>query len=64
MDGTKRANVKIGAEVSVVLKEHQRTNTLTQGVVEKLLTNSANHPHGIKVRLEYGQVGRVKVIHS
>ncbi|QHJ13670.1 hypothetical protein FX988_03939 [Paraglaciecola mesophila] len=64
MDGTKRANVKVGAEVSVVLKEHQRNGTLTQGIVEKLLTNSPTHPHGIKVRLEDGQVGRVKVIHS
>ena len=50
MDGTKRANVKVGAEVSVVLKEHQRSGTLTQGIVEKLLTNSPTHPHGIKVR--------------
>ncbi|MBN27914.1 MAG: hypothetical protein CL578_23115 [Alteromonadaceae bacterium] len=64
MDGTKRANVKVGAEVSVVLKEHQRSGTLTQGIVEKLLTNSPTHPHGIKVRLEDGQVGRVKVVHN
>jgi uncharacterized repeat protein (TIGR03833 family) len=64
MDGTKRANVKIGAEVSVVLKEHQRSGELTQGTVARLLTNSPNHPHGIKVRLENGQVGRVKVIHN
>ncbi|MFT4940658.1 MAG: putative repeat protein (TIGR03833 family) [Paraglaciecola sp.] len=64
MSGTRRANVNIGAQVSIVLKEHQRTGTLTQGIVEKLLTNSPNHPHGIKVRLEDGQVGRVKVIHQ
>jgi len=64
MDGTKRANVKIGAEASVVLKEHQRSGELTQGTVARLLTNSPNHPHGIKVRLEDGQVGRVKVIHN
>ena len=64
MDGTKRANVKIGAEVSVVLKEHQRSGELTKGTVARLLTNSPNHPHGIKVRLEDGQVGRVKVIHN
>ncbi|GAC05399.1 YwbE family protein [Paraglaciecola chathamensis] len=64
MDGTKRANVKVGAEVSVVLKEHQRSGPLTQGIVEKLLTNSPTHPHGIKVRLEDGQVGRVKVVHN
>ena len=63
MDGTKRANVKIGASVSIVLKQDQRSGTLTEGVVEKLLTNSPNHPHGIKVRLEDGQVGRVKEIH-
>ncbi|GAC35377.1 YwbE family protein [Paraglaciecola polaris] len=64
MDGNKRVNVKIGAEVSIVLKEHQRSGTLTHGIVEKLLTNSPNHPHGIKVRLEDGQVGRVKAIHA
>jgi uncharacterized repeat protein (TIGR03833 family) len=64
MSGTRRADVNIGTQVSIVLKEHQRTGTLTQGIVEKLLTNSPNHPHGIKVRLEDGQVGRVKVIHQ
>jgi uncharacterized repeat protein (TIGR03833 family) len=64
MSGTRRADVNIRAKVSIVLKEHQRTGTLTQGIVDKLLTNSPNHPHGIKVRLEDGQVGRVKVIHQ
>ena len=64
MSGNIRANVKVGAKVSVVLKQHQRTGTLTEGIVERLLTNSPNHPHGIKVRLEDGQVGRVKVIHG
>ncbi|MBU3003631.1 YwbE family protein [Paraglaciecola arctica] len=62
MEGTKRANVKIGAQVSIVLKQDQRTGNLTEGVVEKILTNSPNHPHGIKVRLESGEVGRVKQI--
>ena len=60
MDGTKRANIKIGAVVSVVQKNHQRTGELTEGVVKRLLTNSPNHPHGIKVQLESGIVGRVK----
>ena len=64
MDGTKRANIKIGTNVSIVLKQDQRTGALTEGVVSKILTNSPNHPHGIKVRLEDGQVGRVKQIHQ
>jgi uncharacterized repeat protein (TIGR03833 family) len=63
MEGTKRANIKIGAQVSIVLKQDQRTGNLTEGVVEKILTNSPNHPHGIKVRLDSGEVGRVKQIH-
>jgi uncharacterized repeat protein (TIGR03833 family) len=62
MEGTKRANIKIGAQVSIVLKQDQRTGNLTEGVVEKILTNSPNHPHGIKVRLDSGEVGRVKEI--
>lgn len=62
MEGTKRANIKIGAQVSIVLKQDQRTGNLTEGVIEKILTNSPNHPHGIKVRLESGEVGRVKQI--
>lgn len=64
MDGSKRANIKIGANVSIVLKQDQRSGDLTEGLVAKILTNSPNHPHGIKVRLEGGQVGRVKQIHS
>lgn len=64
MSGTQRSNIKPGLEVKIVLKQDQRTGKLTQGVVEKLLTNSANHPHGIKVRLESGEVGRVKEIIS
>ena len=63
MQGTKRADIKIGAQVSIVLKQDQRTGNLTEGAVEKILTNSPNHPHGIKVRLDIGEVGRVKQIH-
>jgi len=63
MDGTKRADVAIGANVSIVLKQDQRSGALTEGVVEKILTNSPNHHHGIKVRLDSGEVGRVKQIH-
>ena len=64
MEGTKRANIKIGAQVSIVLKQDQRTGNLTEGVVEKILTNSPTHPHGIKVRLDSGEVGRVKQVHQ
>ncbi|KPH65674.1 YwbE family protein [Pseudoalteromonas porphyrae] len=59
-----RSQITLGSEVNIVLKEDQRSGTLTQGVVERLLTKSPNHPHGIKVRLEDGQVGRVKEILS
>jgi uncharacterized repeat protein (TIGR03833 family) len=62
MDGKKRSNISIGAKVKVVQKQHQRSGELTEGVVAKLLTNSANHPHGIKVMLEDGIVGRVKEV--
>ncbi|MDA3852655.1 MAG: YwbE family protein [Bacteroidales bacterium] len=62
MDGKNRADITIGAEVNIVLKEVQRTGTLTNGFVQNLLTKSKFHPHGIKVRLEDGQVGRVKEI--
>ena len=62
MDGTKRSNIKIGANVMVVQKQDQRTGKLTQGIVARILTNSATHPHGIKVMLESGIVGRVKEI--
>ncbi|MEO9477503.1 MAG: YwbE family protein [Cyclobacteriaceae bacterium] len=64
MDGTKRENIKPGQEVSIVLKQDQRSGKLTEGVVKDLLTKSAFHSHGIKVRLETGEVGRVKEIHS
>jgi len=62
MDGRKRADIEIGAEVNIVLKKDQRSGELTEGVVARILTNSSFHPHGIKVRLEDGQVGRVKDI--
>ena len=60
MDGTKRSDIKPGIRVSIVLKKDQRTGKLTEGVVKDILTNSPQHPHGIKVRLESGEVGRVK----
>jgi len=62
MDGTKRSNVIIGATVMVVQKQDQRSGKLTEGVVKKLLTNSPDHHHGIKVMLESGIVGRIKEI--
>ncbi len=62
MDGTKRADIRPGLQVHIVIKQDQRTGKLTQGVVKDLLTKSPSHPHGIKVRLENGQVGRVKEI--
>jgi len=61
-EGDKRENIKPGLKVKIVLKEDQRSGKLTEGIVKDLLTNSAIHPHGIKVRLENGQVGRVKEI--
>ena len=57
-----RADIKIGDRVNIVLKADQRTGRLTEGTVAKILTNSSSHPHGIKVMLEDGQVGRVKEI--
>jgi uncharacterized repeat protein (TIGR03833 family) len=62
MDGTKRSDIKIGATVMVVQKQDQRSGKLTEGVVMRILTNSPDHPHGIKVMLEGGIVGRVKEI--
>lgn len=62
MDGTKRVNIKVGSTVLVVKKNDQRTGKLTEGVVERILTNSQQHPHGIKVMLESGTVGRVKEV--
>lgn len=62
MNGKNRADISIGAEVNIVLKEDQRTGILTDGFVKDILTKSKFHPHGIKVRLEDGQVGRVQEI--
>ena len=64
MDGTKRVDIKPGTEVCIVLKEDQRSGKLTRGTVRDILTKSATHPHGIKVRLQSGEVGRVKEIIS
>jgi len=62
MNAQKRTNIKPGMTVHIVLKQDQRTGKLTKGIVKDILTKSPNHPHGIKVRLESGQVGRVKEI--
>jgi len=64
MDGTKRENIKQGIRVSIVKKQDQRTGSLTEGIVSDILTNSSFHPHGIKVRLETGEVGRVQIIND
>jgi uncharacterized repeat protein (TIGR03833 family) len=61
-DGQNRKDIKPGLEVSIVLKQDQKTGKLTRGIVKDILTKSPNHPHGIKVRLEDGQVGRVQKI--
>ena len=62
MDAKKRLNIKQGLKVNIVLKQDQRSGKLTSGVVKDILTNSPIHPHGIKVRLTDGQVGRVQQI--
>ncbi|MDV4152550.1 YwbE family protein [Clostridium sp. AL.422] len=62
MDGTNRNNIKVGSKVKVVEKANQRTGKLTEGVVKRILTNSSNHHHGIKVMLESGIVGRVQEV--
>ena len=62
--GRERKNIQIGSEVEVVRKQDQRTGKLTRGVVQRILTKSATHPHGIKVRLESGEVGRVQTVRS
>lgn len=64
MDGRDRKDVRPGLTVDIVLKQEQRTGRQTRGVVRDVLTKSPHHPHGIKVRLETGEVGRVKVIIS
>ena len=62
VDGKSRSNIKGGIKVNIVLKEDQRSGKLTQGIVQNILTNSPTHPHGIKVRLTNGAVGRVKEV--
>ncbi len=62
MNGTLRANIKPGQRVAIVQKQDQRSGALTEGIVKDILTNSPTHPHGIKVRLDNGIVGRVKKI--
>lgn len=64
MSGTNRSTIKKGLSVAIVLKQDQRSGTLTEGIVKDILTNASTHPHGIKVRLESGAVGRVKAINS
>jgi uncharacterized repeat protein (TIGR03833 family) len=62
MNGNKRSDIKPGLLVRIVLKQDQSTGKLTEGIVKNILTRSPTHPHGIKVRLQSGQVGRVKEI--
>ncbi|MFA7056939.1 MAG: YwbE family protein [Candidatus Cloacimonadales bacterium] len=62
LDSTKRVNINIGSKVEVVQKQDQRNGNLTSGIVKRILTNAQNHPHGIKVMLDSGIVGRVKKI--
>lgn len=62
MDGTRRGDIRPGMKVSIVLKKDQRTGALTEGIVKDILTSSSVHSRGIKVRLETGEVGRVKKI--
>ena len=62
LDGKNRKNIKIGLEVQIVQKQDQRSGDLTEGIVKRILTKSPKHPHGIKVQLETGEVGRVKNI--
>ncbi|ADE56465.1 YwbE family protein [Aminobacterium colombiense] len=62
MSGTIRKDIKVGLRVNIVQKQHQKTGQLTEGIVKDLLTKSPTHPHGIKVRLESGIIGRVQEI--
>jgi uncharacterized repeat protein (TIGR03833 family) len=62
MNGINRSNIRIGSKVAIVLKADQPTGKLTEGIVQAILTKSPSHPHGIKVRLESGAVGRVKQV--
>lgn len=62
LDGKLRKDIQIGKHVAIVEKHNQRSGSLTHGIVKRLLTKSSNHPHGIKVQLETGKIGRVKTI--
>lgn len=62
MNGKQRADIKIGGKVKIVEKQNQGSGEVTEGIVKDILTNSKSHPHGIKVRLEDGRVGRVREI--
>lgn len=64
MSGQQRSEIRVGQHVSVVQKHHQPTGELTEGLVERILTKSSFHPHGIKVKLSSGVVGRVKELHD
>ena len=64
MNGTARKDIKLGMKVSIEQKKDQGTGALTEGMIEDILTKSATHPHGIKVRLSTGEIGRVKIIHD
>ncbi len=64
LSGNQRVNIRVGSQVAIVEKHNQRNGNLTEGVVERLLTKSSSHPHGIKVMLETGEVGRVKKIYE
>ncbi|MEA3372804.1 MAG: YwbE family protein [Campylobacterota bacterium] len=63
MDGRQRKNIRSGMSVAIVLKQDQDTGRLTDGIVRDILTKSATHPHGIKVRMMSGEVGRVKEVY-
>lgn len=63
MVGQNRGEIKIGLEVGIVLKHHQKNGKITKGVIKRILTNSSTHPHGIKVELEDGKVGRIKKVY-
>jgi len=61
-DGTHRSDISVGLYVGIVLKKHQRSGEITEGIVKRILTKASQHPHGIKVMLDTGEVGRVKEI--
>ncbi|WP_129597682.1 YwbE family protein [Methanohalophilus profundi] len=61
--GTNRTNIKLGLNVGIVLKQDQKSGKITKGIVKRILTKSSSHPHGIKVQLDDGSVGRVKEIY-